>query len=239
MEPSQPIECDSKPLDVHSPSNDDHLGADPDDWGPSGGIGGPEWHFCRRSGPVRAHRSCRRRPEGTGCHRSCRGWRRSEPVDTAQDVGEQVTRNDNLGHLERDVAPVAHDLRFRNGAFPVKLLLSIDRGRDTILRSRSSGAWGAFRNGAFPVKLLLSIDRGRDTILRSRSSGAWGAFRNGAFPVKLLLSIDRGRDTILRSRSSGAWGAFVLPVSFATNSLTSLCRSPGSCFRPWSARRLP
>ena len=34
-----------------------------------------------------------------------------EPVDTAQDVGEQVTRNDNLGHLGRDVAPVAHDLR--------------------------------------------------------------------------------------------------------------------------------
>ena len=132
-------------------------------------------NFFRRSGPVRAHQSCRRRPEGTGCHRSCRGWRRSEPVDTAQDVGEQVTRNDNLGHLERDVAPVAHNLRFRNGAFP----------------------------------------------------------------VKLLLSIDRGRDTILRSRSSGAWGAFVLPVSFATNSLTSLCRSPGSCFRPWSARRLP
>ena len=40
-----------------------------------------------------------------------RGWRRSEPVDTAQDVGEQITRNDNHGHLERDVAPVAHDLR--------------------------------------------------------------------------------------------------------------------------------
>ena len=39
------------------------------------------------------------------------GWRRSEPVDTAQDVGEQAARNDNLGHLERDVAPVAHDLR--------------------------------------------------------------------------------------------------------------------------------
>ena len=33
MEPSQPIERDSKPLDVHSPSNDDHLRADPDDWG--------------------------------------------------------------------------------------------------------------------------------------------------------------------------------------------------------------
>jgi len=31
VEPSQPIECDSKPLDVHSPSNDDHLRADPDD----------------------------------------------------------------------------------------------------------------------------------------------------------------------------------------------------------------
>ena len=60
---------------------------------------------------IRAHLSCRRRREGTGCRRSCRGWRRSEPVDTAQDVGEQVTTNDNLGHLERDVAPVAHDLR--------------------------------------------------------------------------------------------------------------------------------
>ena len=36
------------------------------------------------------------------------GLARSEPVDMAQDVGEQVTRNDNLGHLERDVA---HDLR--------------------------------------------------------------------------------------------------------------------------------
>ena len=34
MEPSQPIECDSKPLDVHSPSNDHRLRADPDDWGP-------------------------------------------------------------------------------------------------------------------------------------------------------------------------------------------------------------
>ena len=29
----------------------------------------------------------------------------------AQEVDEQVTRNDNVGHLERDVAPVAHNLR--------------------------------------------------------------------------------------------------------------------------------
>ncbi len=40
-----------------------------------------------------------------------RTWLRSEPVDAAQDVGEQVTRNGDLGHLEDDVAPVAHDLR--------------------------------------------------------------------------------------------------------------------------------
>lgn len=43
--------------------------------------------------------------------RSCRGWLRSEPVDAAQDVGEQVAGNGDLGHLERDVAPVADDLR--------------------------------------------------------------------------------------------------------------------------------
>ena len=34
MNPSQPIECGAKPPDVHSPSNDDRLRADPDDWGP-------------------------------------------------------------------------------------------------------------------------------------------------------------------------------------------------------------
>ena len=58
----------------------------------------------------RTQRSCRLHACGTilsSCWEGCR----SEPVDTAQDVGEQVTRNDNLGHLERDVAPVAHDLR--------------------------------------------------------------------------------------------------------------------------------
>ena len=38
-------------------------------------------------------------------------WLKSEPVDAAQDVGEQVAGNDDLGHLERDVAPVADDLR--------------------------------------------------------------------------------------------------------------------------------
>ena len=37
--------------------------------------------------------------------------RRSEPIDSAEDVGEQVTRDSDLGHLEDDVATVADDLR--------------------------------------------------------------------------------------------------------------------------------
>ena len=40
-----------------------------------------------------------------------RDRRRSEPIDSAEDVGEQVTRDSDLGHLEDDVAPVADDLR--------------------------------------------------------------------------------------------------------------------------------
>jgi hypothetical protein len=40
-----------------------------------------------------------------------RGWRRSEPVDAARDIGEQVTSDGDLSHLERDVVTVAHDLR--------------------------------------------------------------------------------------------------------------------------------
>lgn len=46
---------------------------------------------------IRARRSCRRRRTGTIYRRSCRSWRRSEPVDAAQDVGEQVTRHGYLG----------------------------------------------------------------------------------------------------------------------------------------------
>ena len=42
---------------------------------------------------------------------SRRSWRRSEPIDAAQDVGEQVTRHGDLYHLECDVTPVAYDLR--------------------------------------------------------------------------------------------------------------------------------
>jgi hypothetical protein len=59
---------------------------------------------------LRAHSSCRRQASAR-VRRSCRGWRRPEPVDAAQDVGEQVTGDGDLGHLERDVAPVADDLR--------------------------------------------------------------------------------------------------------------------------------
>ena len=42
---------------------------------------------------------------------SCWEGRRSEPIDSAEDVGEQVTRDSDLGHLEDDVATVADDLR--------------------------------------------------------------------------------------------------------------------------------
>ena len=31
--------------------------------------------------------------------------------DHPQDVGEQISRNGDLGHLERDIAPMADDLR--------------------------------------------------------------------------------------------------------------------------------
>lgn len=41
---------------------------------------------------------------------SCGTWLWSEAVDAAQDVGEQVPGNGDLGHLECDVAPVAYDL---------------------------------------------------------------------------------------------------------------------------------
>ena len=42
---------------------------------------------------------------------SCWEGRRSEPIDSAEDVGEQVMRDSDLGHLEDDVATVADDLR--------------------------------------------------------------------------------------------------------------------------------
>ena len=57
IQPGFPIWNPPSPLSVarnrstcNSPSNDGHLRADPDDWGPIGGVGGAEWHFCRRSG---------------------------------------------------------------------------------------------------------------------------------------------------------------------------------------------
>ena len=36
---------------------------------------------------------------------------RSELIDPAEDVGEQVTRDSDLGHLEDDLATVADNLR--------------------------------------------------------------------------------------------------------------------------------
>ena len=41
---------------------------------------------------------------------SCRSWLWSEPLNAAQYVGEQVSRDCDLRHLEGNVAPVAHDL---------------------------------------------------------------------------------------------------------------------------------
>jgi hypothetical protein len=42
---------------------------------------------------------------------SCRGRSLSEPVDAAQDVSEQVSRDGDLGNLECDTVPMAYDLR--------------------------------------------------------------------------------------------------------------------------------
>jgi len=42
---------------------------------------------------------------------SCWDRFRSEPVDAAQDVGEQIAGDRDFGQLERDIAPVAHHLR--------------------------------------------------------------------------------------------------------------------------------
>ena len=41
--------------------------------------------------------------------RDCIKCPRSEPFDAAQDISEQFSRDYDLGHLERDVAPVAND----------------------------------------------------------------------------------------------------------------------------------
>ena len=41
---------------------------------------------------------------------SCWEWLRPEPIDAAQDVGEQGSRDRDLGKLAGDIAPMAHDL---------------------------------------------------------------------------------------------------------------------------------
>jgi hypothetical protein len=54
-------------------------------------------------GEMRSAQNARLRP-------SCGGQLWPEPVNAAQDVGEHVLGNDNLGRLEGDIAPVANDL---------------------------------------------------------------------------------------------------------------------------------
>ena len=46
----------------------------------------------------------------SGPRPSCRRGRRPEPGDQRQDVREHLARHGDFGHLERDVAPVAHNL---------------------------------------------------------------------------------------------------------------------------------
>ena len=41
---------------------------------------------------------------------SCGGWLWFEAVGAVQDISEQVSWDCDLGHLEGDIAPVAHDL---------------------------------------------------------------------------------------------------------------------------------
>ncbi len=41
---------------------------------------------------------------------SCWEWLRPEPIDAARDVGEQGSPDRDLGKLEGDIAPMAHDL---------------------------------------------------------------------------------------------------------------------------------
>jgi len=59
-------------------------------------------HFSRKFGSNARH---------TNGSRGRRDWRRSQFRDHPQDIGEQISRNRDLHHLEGDVAPVAHDFR--------------------------------------------------------------------------------------------------------------------------------
>jgi hypothetical protein len=83
---------------------------------------------------IETHLSCRFRSDArhTNALRSrCDRWR-PKFRDYAQDVGEEIAGNGDLGHLERDIAGVADDLR----ADPDQLLaqsLSLKCESDDIL----------------------------------------------------------------------------------------------------------
>ena len=55
--------------------------------------------------------ACRAVSWATPILSSCWEGCRSEPIDPAEDVGQQVTRDSDLSHLEDDIATVADDLR--------------------------------------------------------------------------------------------------------------------------------
>ncbi len=107
MEPSRPVERDSKSHGVQSPCvlrpcSSRHHGIE------------SQWEVLAfdiaAQALLRTH-LCRYRHAWGKALLLCWEWRRSDPVDTAQDVGEQVFRDADLCHLERDIAAMAHDLR--------------------------------------------------------------------------------------------------------------------------------
>ena len=86
-----------------------------------------------------------------------------------------------------------------------------------------------FRNGAVPVKLQFSIDHRRETTDRSRSLGAGSR----------LLSPSVVRERPGPSRLRFKVGRLQRLPGLEKEPRSRMCPSPGSRFRPWSARRLP
>jgi hypothetical protein len=76
-----------------------------------------------------------------------RGHVRSEPINAAQKIGEQIARNRALCHLDCDVPPVAVDLRtdldqLRSVVRPSKARKCLLGGRTKIGRWRQVGSQG-------------------------------------------------------------------------------------------------
>src|SRR5208283_814541 len=64
--------------------------------------------FCYQGTPLSWFLSERAAPNPSSCRRG-RQW--PEFRDHSQDVGEEISGNGDLGHLECDIAAVAHDFR--------------------------------------------------------------------------------------------------------------------------------